>query len=48
MTQEREASRPKRRWWRRIFRSAETGQFVTEEYAEEHPDETVGERQRTE
>jgi len=28
----------------KIYRSAITGRFVTEEYAREHPDTTVGER----
>jgi hypothetical protein len=34
---------PKKRWWRR-FRSADTGEFVTEEQAAANPDTTVGEK----
>lgn len=34
-----------RKLWRR-FRSAITGRFVTREYAEQHPETTVVERER--
>lgn len=39
-------SRPKRRWWN-VWRRADTGQYTTEEYAEEHPETTVAERRET-
>lgn len=35
---------PLKRLWRYVFRSSETGRYVTEEYAKEHPDTTQKER----